>query len=91
MSYISSSFESMLLVDILLGGFQFGCEVKLTADGVDYRVPCGLRCDYDRMEESNKPRNCNHHFPCLFANRVLFSQSRLPLISSLYSQECTIS
>jgi len=64
----------MLLVDILLGGFQFGCEVKLTADGVDYRVPCGLRCDYDRMEESNKPRNCNHHFPCLFANRVLFSR-----------------
>jgi hypothetical protein len=29
-----SSFESVLLVDILLRGSQFGCEVKLTADGV---------------------------------------------------------
>lgn len=42
----SSSFESVLLVNICWGGSQFGCEVELTAGGVGYRVSRGLRCNY---------------------------------------------
>lgn len=45
--FLSISFDSVLLVDALLGGSQFGCEVELTAAGVGYRVPRGLSCNYD--------------------------------------------